>query len=68
MHPAGLEPVIPASEKPQSYARDRAAAEIGKIRTVDHPAPSLVSIQTSGSYNSMYLFNSFAVGFYRTSG
>jgi hypothetical protein len=29
MPPAGLEPVIPASERPQTHALDRAATGIG---------------------------------------
>jgi hypothetical protein len=31
MPPAGLEPTIPASERPQTYALDRAATEIGVV-------------------------------------
>jgi hypothetical protein len=30
MPPAGLEPAIPASERPQTYALDRAAIGIGQ--------------------------------------
>ena len=31
MPPAGFEPAIPASERPQTHALDRAASGIGKI-------------------------------------
>ena len=31
MAPAGIEPTIPASEWPRSYALDRAATEIGSF-------------------------------------
>jgi hypothetical protein len=32
MTPAGFEPAIPASERPQTHALDRAAAVIGILR------------------------------------
>ena len=31
MPPVGFEPTIPASERPQTYALDRAATETGKV-------------------------------------
>jgi len=31
MSPAGLEPTIPACERPQTHALDRAATEIGSV-------------------------------------
>jgi hypothetical protein len=40
MPPSGFEPAIPASERPQAYALDRAATGIGGIRSPDHPARS----------------------------
>jgi hypothetical protein len=33
MPPAGFEPTIPANERPQTHALDRAAAGIGNTRT-----------------------------------
>ena len=36
MPPAGFEPVIPASERPQSHAFDRAATGIGRFRRYSH--------------------------------
>jgi hypothetical protein len=38
MGPAGFEPTIPASERPQTQALDRAATGIGVIRSPDRPA------------------------------
>ena len=37
---AGFEPAIPAGKRPQTYAVDRAATGIGKIRSPDRPAGS----------------------------
>jgi hypothetical protein len=33
-NPVGFEPAVPAGERPQTYALDRAATEIGKLITV----------------------------------
>jgi len=33
MHPAGFEPTIPASERPQTHALDRVASGIGSLST-----------------------------------
>ena len=37
MPPEGFEPAIPASERPDTYALDRAATEIGRNRSPDRP-------------------------------
>ena len=34
MPPEGLEPAIPAGERPQTYALDRAATEIGNVHII----------------------------------
>jgi hypothetical protein len=39
MPPAGLEPTIPASERPQTHALDRAAAGIGTVCNRGHLLP-----------------------------
>jgi hypothetical protein len=52
MSPAGLEPTIPASERPQTHALDRAASGIG------HPAYSLellLSMQNLGTKFSVVI-------------
>ena len=40
MPPAGFEPAIPAGERPQTYALDRTATGIGRIRSPDRPGRS----------------------------
>jgi hypothetical protein len=37
MSPAGFEPTIPASERPQIHAFDRAATGIGKVDVIRQP-------------------------------
>jgi hypothetical protein len=36
MRPAGIEPTIPASERPQTYALDRAALTPSQLHKITH--------------------------------
>jgi hypothetical protein len=44
MHPAEFEPAIPASERPQAHALDRAATEIGQIFTTPNIKYTSISV------------------------
>ena len=52
MPPVGFEPTIPASERPQTYALDRAATETGikwlKNKILLDTSISLLSLRTQG--------------------
>jgi hypothetical protein len=44
MPPAGFEPSIPSSKRPQTHASDRAATGIGLIKNYDHVTVSRVML------------------------
>jgi len=61
MSPPRFEPAIPASERPQTYALDRAAIRIGALsfipnRNATNPAVDECARNTSRSYVSSALF------------
>ena len=51
MPPAGFEPAIPASERPQTYALDRAATGVGKLDIV-YIVYSVHYDEVNNSYNT----------------
>jgi hypothetical protein len=55
MPPVRFEPTIPASERPQTHAFDRAATGIGKIWSPDRPArtDSLYRLRYPGSHPTL---------------
>jgi hypothetical protein len=58
MSPAGFELTIPASERPQTHALDRAATGIGKFRQI--PNLNIIYIYllyTLSDFNILYLHN-----------